>query len=186
MPLSETAVLIARAKTGDLEAREQLMTRHLTLLRRWAHGRLPARARDLAETGDLIQMTVIRALSRLDHFESRREGAFLAYLRQIFMNLLRNEIRRSANATKEPIVDDLAEEPAPPLERMLGRELLDTYEAALETLPEVMREAIIMKLEFGFSHKEIAAAIGSPSPDAARMMLSRALVRMTEQMQGRR
>ena len=78
--LESTASLIQRAKKGDGQAREQLAARYLPLLQRWAHGRLPAKARRLQETNDLVQVTLMRALDRLDFFESTREGAFLAYL----------------------------------------------------------------------------------------------------------
>jgi RNA polymerase sigma-70 factor (ECF subfamily) len=183
--LGSTAALIARARAGDRSAREELAARHLALLRRWAAGRLPGHARGLAETVDLVQVAVMRALDKLDTFEARREGAFLAYLRQIFMNLVRNEIRRSETSRRGHLPDDLPVEDVPPLERMIDRKVLDSYEAALETLPAVMREAVIMKLEFGFTNREIAEAIGRSSPDAARMMLSRALARLTKQMERR-
>lgn len=185
-PLGATAVLIARVKAGDLAAREDLLRRHLLLLSRWARGRVPPNARGLVETDDLVQVAVIRALRHLDHFGSTREGAFLAYLRRTFINLLRNEIRRCANAPQEPIHEHLTQESAPPLDRMIGRQVLGSYEAALDELPEIWREAVIMKLEFGFRHSQIAEAIGSPSSDAARMMISRALVRLAERMGERR
>jgi DNA-directed RNA polymerase specialized sigma24 family protein len=35
---------------------------------------------------------------------------------------------------------------------------------------------VILRLEFGYSHAEIAEALGKPSPDAARMVVARALV----------
>src|SRR5690606_6265763 len=91
-PTQSTATLLARVRAGDAAAREQLCAQYLPLLMRWAHGRLPAAARDLAETADLVQMTLIKALGRIDEFESRHEGAFLAYLRSALLNALRNEI----------------------------------------------------------------------------------------------
>ncbi|HKW15191.1 MAG TPA: sigma-70 family RNA polymerase sigma factor, partial [Candidatus Krumholzibacteria bacterium] len=95
-PPSGTAILLTRARTGDVVAREELFERFFPILRQWAHRRLPAGARDLNETMDLVQITLLRALNRLDQFESRGEGAFLAYLRQIMLNVVRNEARRAA------------------------------------------------------------------------------------------
>jgi hypothetical protein len=46
---SATAILLTRARTGDIEAREALFQRFLPVLQRWAHRRLPMRARDLTE-----------------------------------------------------------------------------------------------------------------------------------------
>jgi RNA polymerase sigma-70 factor (ECF subfamily) len=181
-PLDSTAVLFGRIKAGDSSAREQLVSRYLPLLQRWAHGRLPAHARGLLETGDLVQVTLVRALDQLDRFEPKREGAFLAYLRTALMNVLRNEIRRSARDPGAPLPEQIADDRGSLLEQMIGKEVIDAYEEGLATLPETMQEAIILKIEFGFGHREIAEAIGSPSPNAARMVVSRALVRLSKAM----
>src|SRR5690349_12946926 len=93
-PLEETGILIQRAKQGDATARAQWVRRSLPACGRWAHRRLPVDARSLAETDDLVQITLMRALDRLDHFESRGTGAFFAYLRSILLNALRDELRR--------------------------------------------------------------------------------------------
>src|ERR1700688_1010632 len=61
-----TVVLIRRIRAGDKGAREQLLRRFLPLLQRWAHGRLPRQMRDLNETDDLVQVTLVKALARLD------------------------------------------------------------------------------------------------------------------------
>ena len=89
-----------------------------------------------------------------------REGAFLAYLRQILLNLLRNEIRRSVHHPAQGLTDDLVDPRASLLDQVIGKEVIADYEAGLATLPEAMQEAVILRLEFGFSHREIADAIG--------------------------
>jgi hypothetical protein len=55
--LETTFHLIERARAGDQEALERLFARHLKPLQRWARGRLPKWARDLADTDDLVQET---------------------------------------------------------------------------------------------------------------------------------
>src|SRR5687768_12275975 len=47
--------LLLRAKGGDPQAREELFSRYLPRVRRWAHGRLPAHSRSLLNTDDLAQ-----------------------------------------------------------------------------------------------------------------------------------
>src|SRR5262245_31231306 len=89
-----TAELLARIRQGDLAARDILIARYLPSRGGWARGRLPAYARDLNQTDDLVQDTLIAAVKRLDDFEIRREGAFLAYLRRAILNRIRDEIRR--------------------------------------------------------------------------------------------
>src|SRR2546425_1202149 len=71
--LESTASLLARVRAGDSGARDRLLVRYMAILRRWAHGRLPRRARHLADTEDLVQTTLVRALDGVQRFEPRRE-----------------------------------------------------------------------------------------------------------------
>ena len=56
------------------------------------------------------------------------------------------------------------------------------YEAALQRLKPGDREAIIARVEMGLPYSEVAAALGKPSVAAAHMAVSRALVRLAEEM----
>src|SRR5690349_5962232 len=75
-PHLSTEALLARIRGGDTDARETLLARYVTGLRRWAHGRLPTAARDLVDTDDLVQSTLYRALAHVEEFDNRGEGAF--------------------------------------------------------------------------------------------------------------
>ncbi len=185
--LESTAVLLESARGGDAQARERLVARFLPLLQRWAHGRLPSHARGLADTDDLVQVSLLRALDHLEGFEMRREGAFLAYLRRILMNSLRDEIRRSKRRPGEPLDGhDLVSADRSLLEQQVGRETMEAYEAALSRLTEGQREAVIMRLEFGYSYPQVAEAMGRTTPNAARMLVARALVQLAEEMDAHR
>ena len=105
-PPSATAILLTRARGGDVVAREELFERFVPILRQWAHRRLPAGARDLNETMDLVQITLLRALNRLEYFEARGEGAFLAYLRQILLNVVRDETKRASCRSMHETLDE--------------------------------------------------------------------------------
>src|SRR5688572_24335844 len=94
--LDSTSELISRARSGDQAAIERLFERHLKPLQRWASGRLPRWARDLADTDDLVQEALLQTFKRLGDFEPRRVGALQAYLRQAVLNRLRDEVRRKA------------------------------------------------------------------------------------------
>jgi RNA polymerase sigma-70 factor (ECF subfamily) len=67
----------------------------------------------------------------------------------------------------------------------VGAETMIAYEAALATLSERQQEAVILRVEFGYSYAEIAEATESVSPNAARMMITRSLARLAEVMDGR-
>jgi RNA polymerase sigma factor (sigma-70 family) len=172
---------------GDAAAREALARRYLPILKRLAHGRLPHRARGLIDTDDLVQLTLVSALTHLDGFEPRRQGAFHAYLRQILVNKIRDEARRAQRSPEhEPLGDGLSAGERSPLEESIGRDRLEAYEQALLGLNEQQREAVVMRVEMGFTYQEIAEQIGSPSSNAARMLIGRALVQMAKEMRAQR
>jgi RNA polymerase sigma-70 factor (ECF subfamily) len=170
-------------RTGDDAALETLLGRYLQPLRRWASGRLPGWARDLRDTDDLVQDAVMATLRQLNGFESRKDGALHAYLRQAVNNRVRDEIRRVRRRPPGDAAVDALEDRSPsPLEALIGRDAVARYERALSRLPELEREAVIARVELRLSYAEIAAALDKPSPDAARMMVSRALLRLAKEM----
>jgi RNA polymerase sigma factor (sigma-70 family) len=131
-----------------------------------------------------VQDTFMQVLRRLDEFQPRHTGAFQGYLRQTLMNRILDEIRRVGRrgGPVEPIdTDRVASEPSP-LEEAIGQQTLERYEAALNRLRDADREAIIMRVELGFSYLEIMDAFDKPSVAAAHMAVSRALVRLAEEM----
>lgn len=183
VPLDSTFALIERVRDGDEEALEMLMARHVGPLRRWARGRLPRWARDLADTDDLVQETLLRTFKKIDDFEVRGIGALQAYLRQAVLNRIRDELRRKARAPVRVEFDGLNIEAADsPLEEAIGREAVDRYEAALARLKPEEREAIIARVELDYTYEELAIALGKPTPDAARKTAQRALLRLAEEM----
>ena len=184
---ASTFDLIARARAGDQAALEQLFARHLAPLQRWASGRLPRWARDLAETDDLVQDTLIQTFKRIESFEPRRVGALQAYLRQAVLNRIRDELRRKGRQPDLTALDGLELDPArSPLEQAIGHEAVDRYERALERLQPEQREAIIGRVEMGYSYEELAEALGKPTADAARKTAQRALLRLADEMKRER
>lgn len=175
--------LLRRAQAGDDGALESLLTRYLPRLRRWAHGRLPRWARGPVETDDLVQETVMAALRNLGHVTPRHDGAVGAYLRQALVHRIQDEIKK---ARRKPAADELPEtiyEPGPsPFEQAVGSETLARFETALARLHDEEREAVVLRVELRYGYTEIAAALGKPSADAARMTVGRALIRLAEEM----
>ena len=179
-----TASLVERARQGDSAALQILLRRYLPRLQHWASRRLPHYARDLLDTDDLVQEAVLNTIKRLDAFEPRAQGSFLAYLRRAILNRIGDEIRRAQR--KELKADFFREgyRPQPsPLEEAIGSETIERYERALAELEPDAQEAVIARIELGFSYAEIAESIGKPSPDAVRMMVGRAIRRLAESMQ---
>jgi RNA polymerase sigma-70 factor, ECF subfamily len=175
--------LLARARGGDRGSLEQLCARYLPRLARWARGRLPASARGPLATDDLVQDALLRTLQQLRDFEPKHEAALQAYLREALRNRIRDELRRAGRRPAPGELDSQHPDGAPsPLEQTIGRESLERYEAALGRLKHDDRAAIVAKLELQGSYQELAASLGKPSADAARMAVSRALLRLAEEM----
>jgi RNA polymerase sigma-70 factor (ECF subfamily) len=186
-PDSETTqTLLIQVRSGDDDALNRLYARYLPVLTRWARGRIPASIRGLATTDDVVQNTLLGALRGVREFEPRHDGAFFAWLRRILDNKIRDLIRRAqVRPSGSPPGEEIVDRSPSPLERAIGTEKLRAYERALEALPEGQAEAVIMRVEFGMTYAEIAEELESPSANATRMMISRALMRMAEAMDDR-
>jgi RNA polymerase sigma factor (sigma-70 family) len=183
LPADSTVELLERVKAGDSTALDALLQRHLPRLRRWASGRLPRYARDGFDTEDLVQETIVRTLRTLDRFEYRREGALQAYLRQAVANGIRDRLRRVGRRPIDGPLDTDAPSPdESPLDEAIGREAAERYDEALAGLDQDDREAIVGRLELGYDYAELAAALGRPSADAARMAVRRAVLRLAARM----
>jgi RNA polymerase sigma-70 factor (ECF subfamily) len=181
--LPSSLTLLERARGGDQAAVETLIARYLPRLQRWATGRLPRWARDVAETQDLVQETLFRTFKRIEKFEPRGDGALQAYLRQAILNRIREELRR---AKRQPVRTELDPQ-APvdarsPLEEAIGQEALERYELALARLRPEDRELIVARIELGYTNQEIAELLNRPTANAARMATERALVRLAREM----
>ena len=177
-------MLLSQVRAGDEDAMNRLLARCLPSLLRWAHGRLPANARDANETADVVQEAVISTLRQLGHFEARREGALQAYLRTAvarrIIDLIRRR-RRRPEPTEVP--DNLADDGTSPLDRAIGAENTARYEAALQRLSDLDREAIVCRLEMQYSYDELAVALDKPTPNAARVAVMRAIHRLAQELQ---
>lgn len=175
--------LVRRAQGGEQRALEVLLSRYRPILRRWAAGRLPRWARDLVETEDMVQDALLGTVRNIQKFEPRGAGAFSAYLRQALNNRIRDEVRKvQARPFRTELPADHPDQGASPLELAIGKEAMLRYEAALARLSETEREMVVARIEMGLSYADIAEGAGKSSPDAARMAVGRALLRMAKEM----
>ena len=179
-----SVLLLSRAQAGDDAALNEVLQRYLPRMRRWASGRLPLSARGLFDTEDIVQETVIKALRNLGNIELTREGSLQAYLRQALSNRFIDLYRHGLTHPNGELLgsDVPALEPSP-LESAIGAEAITRYERALNRLSAVDREAVLLRIEFQHSYDEIAEMLGKTSASSARMTVSRALARLSREMQ---
>ena len=175
--------LLARARRGSRSAVDVLFARYGSWLRRWARGRLPAWARATVDTSDLVQDTLHHTFARLGGFKSKQTRALRIYLRRAVENRIRDELRqvtrrRGITVATEPVV--VSDAAAPQHRQLLDDETWKRYLDGLERLPARDRRLIVGRTELGYSFRQLALVERLSSPDAARMALQRALLRLSD------
>jgi len=171
--------LLVGVRNGDADSLDRLLARHIPPLKRWASGRLPNWARDLCETQDIVQESVVRSLKHLDRFQPTADGGLRAYFRRAVTNRICDEIRRAQRRGVQDELTERMEAKTPsPVEEAIGRELEERYDRALAKLRPQERAAILARLEQSRSYEQIAQQLGKPSVAAARVAVGRALARL--------
>jgi len=187
----KTQKLVLMAKEGDQAALNKLFAVYGERIRRILRLRMGGELRSKLESMDLVQDAFVSALRDLGNFTYQNEGDFLRWVSRIAENRLRDnidqlhankrdirkEIPLTTNRTSTQDTYIATNEPVDattPSVIISKREHLDKLEKAIEGLKPEYREVILlMKIE-GLSYKEAADKLGK-SPDAVRMLLSRAM-----------
>lgn len=173
----------SRRRTGQLRdhaTHQHLYATCLPALRRWTQRRF-ARC-DMHDADDLVQTALLRALRRIDAFEARGDGSFLAYLRQIVFNEVRRQNQRQRQRGEAVAIDESLHEACDPvLDAMLEHERSHCYARALRQLNRRQRMHLALRVEHGMSFEEIAREVGG-SADGARMIVTRALRAMSTRL----
>jgi RNA polymerase sigma-70 factor (ECF subfamily) len=178
----ETVSLLERVRAGDDAALDALLVRLLPRLRRWAHGRLPASARGMLETADIVQAVAAKAVRRLAAIDVDQPGALGGYLRQAIANEIAEVWRRAGRTPFETTAgESIPAAVTSPLERLIGAERLRRYEAALQRLAPAERETIVARFELAYGYDDLARYLGKPSAGAARVAVHRAVKRLAEE-----
>lgn len=176
--------LLRRARDGDRLALDALFQRQLPPLLRWAHGRLPRWARTASDTADLVQDALLQTFRRLDRFEPRGHHALQAYLRRAIQNRITDEVRRGVRTPGDQSQGDAvhAARTPSPLDAAIHEESTARYRRGLASLRADDRSLIVGRIELGYSYEQLALACGRVTPDASRVAVRRALVRLAEMM----
>jgi RNA polymerase sigma-70 factor, ECF subfamily len=181
---ASSADLILRAQRGDRSALSALLSRHMPMLQRWAHGRLPRWARAFGDTADLVQDAVLNTFRRFDQFDARGEKALQGYLRLAVQNRIVDLVRRSkARGTTDELTDEEPDRHQPsPLALAISAEEHQRYRAALARLKNEDQQLIVGRFDLGYSFEQLTLMAGKPSVDATRMALRRAVTRLVDEM----
>lgn len=172
--------LVERFKGGDEAAFDQIYQRYRNRI--YSYVRRMLRNNPRAE--DITQEVFVRVYVSITTY--RPEGLFNAWIYRIATNLSRNELRKNRNIVQVSLsesipskddnlslIDLIGDESQSPDELMKRKEMQETMERVLESMPEMHKEAIVLCVIEGLSYEEAAAVIGINSK-AVSTRLSRA------------
>ena len=149
--------------------------------------------RDHQRSEDLAQETFVRVYLHRERY--RKTGKFSTWIFTIAVNLAKNEIRRKVRLRNVLSLDHLMEllgssEPRPeddhqaPTDREVERDQTSTVVAgAIAKLPEVYREALILRDIEGLAYEEIAGILEIPG-GTVRSRINRARIMLKEKLKG--
>ena len=193
-----TVQLLARFREGEREALNELYRRYYDRILAVVRLRLGPKLRARLEESDIVQEAFLASLQGAKNFTCRSEGDFFHWLCRLVENRIRDQVDRFAaqkrNADREVPLDPYRPSSASifgplhelatmtsPATRAARAEDVRRLEQAIDALPDVQREAVLLVRYEGLSFAE-AAAVMSKTPDAVRMLVARAIVALGKSM----
>jgi RNA polymerase sigma-70 factor (ECF subfamily) len=159
--------LVERAQRGDKQAFELLVSKYQRKLARL----LSRFIRDATEVEDVTQEAFIKAYRALPTF--RGDSAFYTWLYRIGINTAKNYL--VAMGRRAPTTTEIDSEEAEgfedgeqlrdlntPENEMMSRQVAETVNQTLESLPEELRSAITLREIEGLSYEDIANIMNCP------------------------
>jgi RNA polymerase sigma-70 factor (ECF subfamily) len=159
--------LVLRAQRGDKRAFGMLVDKYQRKLARL----LSRMVRDQSEIEDIVQETFIKAYRALPNF--RGDSAFYTWLYRIGINTAKNYLvtlgRRPTVSTGVEIEDaenfedgDELRTMETPESSMMTKQIAQTVNDTIASLPEELRTAITLREIEGLSYEEIAVIMNCP------------------------
>jgi RNA polymerase sigma-70 factor (ECF subfamily) len=166
-------------------------------LRLLARLQLDARFRGKLDPSDLVQQTLLKAHQALGQFRGRTEAEQAGWLRQILARTLANAVRDLGRAKRDVTVERsleaalhdssarleawLVAEQSSPSEQVERNEQLMRLAGTLATLPDLQREALLLRHCQGWSLAQISQHLGR-SRAAVASLLRRGLKELREHL----
>ncbi|MEO6321073.1 MAG: RNA polymerase sigma factor RpoE [Polaromonas sp.] len=163
------AMLVERTVAGDQKAFELLVIKYQRRIQRLI-GRM---VRDVDLVEDISQETFIRAYRALAQF--RGEAQFYTWLYRIAINTAKKalmDLKRNPTVSENAYKSDDDDETSrvenelttseTPEAVLASKEIAEIINAAMQALPEELREAITLREIEGLSYEEISEAMNCP------------------------
>jgi RNA polymerase sigma-70 factor, ECF subfamily len=191
--------LLAAAKGGDEDALSELLLRHGPGLGQRMDGQIGSRWRSILAADDVMQVTYLEAFLRINTLSATDVAQFVAWLKRIAENNLRDAIRH-LEAGKRPnpsnrvqagptedskvsFVEMLAANSQTPSKVVAAGEAVNWLYRELENLPADYAK-VVREYDLGGRPVEHVAAELGRSPGAVYMLRARAHDRLQELMGG--
>lgn len=168
-PVDSDAVLVQRTVAGDQKAYELLVIKYQRRIQRLI-GRM---VRDVDLVEDIAQETFIRAYRALAQF--RGDAQFYTWLYRIAVNTAKKalmELKRDPTVSENSFKSGDEDETSPleneltsvetPEALLATKEIAVMVNAAMEALPEELRQAIALREIEGLSYEEISEVMNCP------------------------
>jgi RNA polymerase sigma-70 factor (ECF subfamily) len=162
--------LVERTVAGDLRAYELLVIKYQRRIERL----ISRMVRDTDSVQDIAQETFIRAFKALHQF--RGEAQFYTWLYRIAVNTAKkalldmkrnpviseNALRSGEDDDETSRLDQELSSDETPETVLAAREIAAAVNAAMEALPEELRQAVTLREIEGLSYEEIATVMACP------------------------
>ena len=157
----EDYILIRRIQNGDPEAFETLVRKHYQNIYQFCVRRCNG---DTALAADLTQDTFLKLIEHIQQY--RLTGKFINFLLTIAVNTCNNHFKK-----KSPDIVDMDTLSAVPSnlnisEEVLRQENTKIIQQAIDRLPDMQKEVVILRFYHDRKLKEIAAITGVSLPTA--------------------
>jgi RNA polymerase sigma-70 factor (ECF subfamily) len=190
--IEKTRELVTLAKQGNKTAAEKLFSVYGDRVRRIVRLRMGKQLRQRMESTDLVQEVLLSAWRDMDNFELRSDGDLLRWLAKITERRINDNFRKIyadkrdarrevqyAGSSKTLSSDGIGPLPkamqtTTPSVLVARSEDLDRLERAMTELKPEYRQVILLTKIDGLSYGQAGKEL-KRSPDAVRMLLSRAM-----------
>jgi RNA polymerase sigma-70 factor (ECF subfamily) len=174
-----------RARAGDQAALEELLDRWRALLRLQARVALRSDLAAVVDSSDIVQETLTQVFRDLNQFRGQTQAAWVAWLRAIVAGQAAKSVRYhtaekrnhgrevAMNATLEVSTSET------PLKELMDEEQAVRLAAAVESLPQAMRDLVVRRVFDREPFDSIARSLNT-SPGAARVTWTRAIRKLRE------
>jgi RNA polymerase sigma-70 factor (ECF subfamily) len=186
--MNDDTTLVARAKAGDYDAFEQLVSRH----ERRVYTLAMHIIRQSEDAEDVVQTTFLSVLEHLADF--REQASFATWVTRIALNTALKLLRRrqglnhvsldQATAENEegyiPHPEYIADWRDDPVKMVEQRELQHILAEAMDILPEKQHVVFVLRDVVGMNVKETATALGISTANVkVRLLRARLALRET-------